>query len=51
MYVPIEELGEEAIKEEYNSLCTNVILKDEHKHLKTKALTYVVDIPTKSHPH
>lgn len=41
----LEELGVKFIKDEFKRFCDNDLLKEEHIHLKTKGLSYFVDIP------
>ena len=46
----IVELGAEMIKKGYEKMCSNGVLKDQHKYLLMKCLTYAMDILIKFHP-
>ena len=50
IHYKIEELGVEAIKKYYNSMCTDGIPKDENKYRQTKGLTCIVEFPIEFYP-
>ena len=51
IHCKIEELREKIIKSDNQNMCLYGVLKDEHKNLQEKGLTYNVDTPTKFHPN